>query len=245
MRSSSTDSRTSRRGIRVLGAFALSLALVGGGILVLASSGRESLPIPPRGDSDLLKEAKVAFVDGDFARAEKNLRTLSGNDARILLGRVLLERGRCDEASRIFGALLKEDPRSFEATCGLATASGRLGQGDLAVASWRRATELRSTDARVWRELALGQREKGDSLGALSSAQRSLALDPDEGDLSGLLTELALGGANPSRAPGGAGRGTWPFVPGLPGPSDPSGILPVQRPGSPDREVSWPLARPR
>ena len=73
-------------------------------------------------------------------------------------------------------------------------AAHRQGRLDLAILEWTKATSLRKDDAGAWRELALCQREKGDTLSAMGAIQESLSLDPSQADLSNLLTELAIGG---------------------------------------------------
>ncbi len=156
-------------------------------------------PLPPPHRHEYLSDAKIAFVDGDFALAERLLQGLTGTEAKTLLGRVLLERGRREEASRLFEEVLKQDPTHFEAVRGMATACQRLGRTDAAVLYWRRLTELRKDDARAWRGLGMAQREAGDGMGALITLQRSLSLDPGQGDLAKYVTELA---SDPARTAG-------------------------------------------
>ena len=235
----SSDPRSPRRGIVALLSLGVSLGLTLGGFLALASSARETAPTHAP-IHDPLADAKIAVVDGDFASAEKILRTIYGNEAKTLLGRVALELGHPDEASQLFGEVLKEDSKNLEATRGLAIAPERLGRLDLAILYWTRATELRKGDAHLWRGLALCQREKGDAMGALSSLQQSLSLDSHQMDLSNLLTELAT--QKPEIGHPGLGAPQSPGMDRLhPRAPDPFSVVP--QPRVPDPLQNLPTSR--
>lgn len=185
--------------------------------------------------SDPLLDAKAALADRDHARAERLLREISTPDARLLLGRALLERGRLDAAQEIFAARLKEAPGDVDALRGLGAVYAGRRQHELAVLHYQRAADARPDDALLWRELALAQRAAGDALGALSSIQRSLAIDKEQSDLTSLMTELAL-----SNTPKGPELG----LPGAPDPFKPRPIDPenlVPRPKLPPGPPQPPL----
>lgn len=215
------------RGLRFVVFLAGASVLALGGVLALASSGTVSAP---RGTPapDLLDRAKIAIADEEWLTAENLLRTLSGKEARALLGRTLLERGACEEAAKVFGEVLKEDANSFEALRGMALANKCLGRPEAASAYFMRAAQIRKDDPRVWRELGLCQQRAGDTIGAISSIQQSLRLAPDQRELSNNLGDLARGPADPGLSAPAAWRG-----PGADQassrPLDPSSLAPQSR----------------
>lgn len=230
------------RGAKAVAFFGVSLLLAAIAVCGFAAPRSPAPPLPAAPVLDALTDAKVAFVDGDLGRAETLLRALSGNEAKTLLARVLLERGRADEASKLFAEVTREEPKNAEALRGLAAASQRLGRLDLAVLYWSRVTELRKDDARAWRELGLCQREKGDAFGALSSLQQSLKLDPGQSGLSSILTELATGRRPGVEGPtaGLAGPGHDAMNPMVPRPIDPNSLAPKPRVPDPSKLVPRP-----
>jgi tetratricopeptide (TPR) repeat protein len=230
-------SRHSPRGLRALGALGVSLLLIMGAVLAIASSSQEPLLSASPRAADRLPEAKCAFADRDYGRAEAlardALRVCSDRrEWRLLLGRVLLARGRLAEARDLFAELLKTTPDDVESLLGMALVLRRLGLADLALVHLEHAARLRPGDPVVWKELGQAQREKGDSIGALSSFQRSLGLDDKQEDLLGLLPELASAKQSFPEVPSGLSRGrsTDPraMIPQIPRPyvPDPSGEIP-------------------
>jgi predicted Zn-dependent protease len=177
------------------------LFLLGGAVVAsvatFALSFADRTPAPPPAvQLGRLDQARAAYLDRDFASAEKILRDLlrdhSGDrKARLLLGRLLADRGRLAEAKDSFEALVKVDPKDVEALRGLGQALRSLGQAGAAARTLQSAVDLRKDDPSLWRELGLAQRDAGDTFGAFSSVQKSLALDPEQADLQLLLGELA------------------------------------------------------
>ena len=178
-----------------------------------------------------LNAAKIAFVDRDYETAEKYARQIAGLEAKAFLGRILLERGRLTEARECFNAVLKEVPKNYESTRGIAVVYEGMGQAELAVVYYRRAAELRKDDPGAWRELAAAQRRNGDNMGAMSAMQQALALDPKGADLSNVMTNLHTG-----RSPMGRR-----FDPMNPKPIDPRSLVP--RPKVPDPKRWMPNRR--
>ena len=192
---------TRRRGLVVLTLLCVAvLAAVAG--IVAALTPASTLPLAPAGSLD---RARVAYLDGDLAAAERLLRELrEDRAARRLLGRVLCDRGRLVQAKETYEALLKVDPQDIDALRGIARAVGAMGQPAPAVHWLQTAADLRKEDPAIWKELGLAQRDAGDSISAFTSIQKSLALDPEQADLSALLPDLL-------KAP------PTPQIPGLPG----------------------------
>ena len=120
---SGTD-RPRRKGILILGFLILTVVLAAGTLIAVVGSGSAgSIPTASR---DPLGAAKILYADGDFAGAEALLRSLMTTDpgdtrVKILLGRVLVERGRLREAQGLFNAVQKEKPEEISALLGLAT----------------------------------------------------------------------------------------------------------------------------
>ena len=229
------------RGAVRLAFLAVSALLAGGALLAVApssSSERRSA-----GRADPLSAAKVAYVDRDFAQAEKLLREAIAVEpkdraAALLLGRVLLDRGTLAEARSLFSEILKADPKNAEAARGMGAVYRRMGQLDLAIACWTQAAELKKNDAQLWKDLGLAQREKGDFLGALSSFQESLALDKSQGDLTSLMVELATGKNDLAGGPPGLSRAVAGFDPRASRGLDPESLIP--RPRAPDPTDHFP-----
>lgn len=209
------------KGKLALGFLGLSLLLAAGAAITLGSPGETRIRRP---ELDRLSQAKIAFAERDFARAEELLKDTADRGERLFLGRILLARGRLAEARAIFAAAFKEDAKNPEASRGLAAAYLALGQADLAVIYAERAANLLKDDPTVWRELGLAQEKKGDSMGALASFQRSLELDRDQADLNRLVQEL-LTGKNPFGETAGPGRRGPHDPPGIRAP-DPKSLVP-------------------
>lgn len=217
-----------RRGKALFGLLAISIIALLGGLLATSSPSSASRM---GSDSDTLTQAKVAFAERRLVEAEKLARD-AGEGGRLLLGHVLLERGRVVQAREIFSQVLKAEPENPDALRGLAGAMKGMGQGEAATAYLEKAARIRNSSD-DWRALGLAQKERGDTLGALSSLQQSLKLDPEQSDLGALISDLvtgkeALAGNPPGAAPRGAG-----IDPFNPRPYDPSTQVPRPRPSDP------------
>lgn len=188
--------KSSGRGKLALALLAVSVLLAGGtAIAILVPAGSAG---PTWAKLNPLDQAKVAYADRNYVRAEEQLRDLLKTDpnnleATTLLGRVLCDRGRLHEAQNLFTSILKADANNFEALRGMARVYEGLGQSDLAVVYLQRAAALRKDHPQVWRELGLLLHRKGDALAAFTAIQQSLSLDREQADLSNLISELALG----------------------------------------------------
>lgn len=231
-----------RRGIALFALLGTALATTAG-VLAMGSSEKASAPLISlrQGRLDL---ARAAFLGHDAAKAERLLRDIlqdrpEDREARLLLGRVLSDRGRHLEARELYEALLKANAKDVDALRGLGQVLRGLGQHEAAVRRLQAAVDLRKDDPSLWKELGLAQREGGDALGALFSIQKSLSLDRDQADLSALLSELAMGKpADAGLAPGRARPGS--FDPLNPRPVDPASFMPVQRVPDPSRHFPTP-----
>ncbi|MCC6738217.1 MAG: tetratricopeptide repeat protein [Planctomycetia bacterium] len=160
------------------------------GMLAFGSAER-----PAASAVDALDQARIAQANGRLEDAERGARRLLGAastraDARVLLGQILLERSKAAEAKDEFEVVVKADASNFEAALGLARALERLGQGAPALFQYARAAHLRESDSRPWRELGLAAERIGDDPQAIDALRRSLALAPDQPDLSNLLARL-------------------------------------------------------
>jgi len=237
MKQSRREAAPSRRGIIAFAGRGLCALLALGGVIAVASSGGEALPLRSAPLADPLAQAKVAFADRDYARAETLAREAlrlgpESRDAQILLGRALIERGRLAEARELFTRLQKEAPEDVGVLLGLALVLRRLGLVDLALVHLQHAAKLRPEDAVLWKELGQAQREKGDSMGALASFQKSLSLYGKQEDLLSQLSELASAKQDLPGLPSASGR-----APGL----DPRSLAPhVPRPVVPDPNDQFP-----
>lgn len=233
------------RGRRALAFLGLSGLLAGGALLAVtegtsAAPQRGAVPAIASG----LGAAKIALADRDHALCERLLRELlasqpDSSEAKILLGRVLLLRGRLKESADLFAAILKGDPRNLEATRGQGAAYLGMGQLDLGILFLRKATEIDPKNPEVWKDLGLAEREKGDALAALSSLQQSLSLDRDQADLTQLLSELATGRPSPAPSLAGVPRMS-PHDPYSLRPIDPANLVPTPRVPDPTQHFPKP-----
>lgn len=245
MKHRATDDRPRVKGKAALLFLAAASLLSLGAIALLASTAAS----PTRNITELepLVAAKVALVDRNLERAESLLRDAlrvdpTHKETRLLLGRVLVERGRPTQARDILAALLREDPTNSETLRTLASACQRVGQWDLAAVYLGQATQIRKTDASLWRELGLTQKQTGDSFAALSSLQHSLSLEADQGDVSTLISELVQ--AAP-RSPGDPGSRPLAIDPMNPRPIDPQSLVPRPKAPDPSQHFARPSGRPQ
>lgn len=213
-----------RRGLAVLALLAAALVAAVAGVVAAVAPAAA----PPVASSSAIDRARAAYLEGDLAGAERLLRDLRDDRAaRRLLGRVLCDRGRLVQAKEVFEGLLKSDAKDVDALRGLARAVRAMGQPTAAVPWLETAADLRKDDPAVWKELGLAQRDAGDSISAFTSVQKSLALDPDQADLSALLPDLL-------KAPPTA------QIPGLPGQPSPFDAAAPARPDDPFRNANRP-----
>ena len=128
---------------------------------------------------------------GDFQGAERVLRELKGSEASFQLGKFLAERGRGKEARRILVKLLSDRDHKTAAFRLLAQGSMEYGDWESARAHLLDLEKAEPQDPGVAKALADCLIRLGDSLGALSAAQRGLALAPDDRDLAKLMSDAA------------------------------------------------------
>ena len=227
-------------GVVVMGVLGLAIAIAIVVVISYAFAGPSRYAL--KSSVTPLLRAQVAFVDHRYEEAEGIVRgviKVAPGDlkAKGLLGRILLKRGRREEARKIFASILEKDGTHLEALLGLAKVYEGMGQGDLAAIYMRKVAEQRPGEAWVWRELALLQKRTGDVVGAMASAQRSLSIDPDQEILTALMADVsALEAPNPLQGLPGVGNPSaagnrLPGMPANPGLNQPN--IPGQRPGVP------------
>jgi tetratricopeptide (TPR) repeat protein len=136
--------------------------------LVLASL---ALPAVARAD---LEPARTALARGDYATAEPQLRAARGSEraaADVLLGRLLMETGRYDEARQLGQRMARAAATRVEGLTLEGEALAATGQYDEAIARWQRAVARGRTGVgRRARALAgswlarLGRRQEAEEL---------------------------------------------------------------------------------
>ncbi len=222
--------------VSVLGAAVTALTLLAGG-----PEARPAYASP-----DHLTAAKVAYAEGDLARAETILREAlttrpDCRKAKLLLGRVLLGRGRLEESRATFSSIMKDDKESCEAARGLAEVHEALNQPDLAAVWWQRAASLNSGSAEPHLRLARVLQKKGDLTGALSALQQARAIDPKREDVDAFFQEVLAAQMPPASSIGGPFPGAS-LAPRLQTP-DPRALGPVPQPPDPTRHFPRPGGR--
>jgi len=135
--------------------------------------------------------AKVCLAQGDSESAERVLRQLEGPDAKFLLGKLLASRGKWVEART---PLVESASDSNHRTDALRL----LARGSMDHADWigalgflRELEKAEPNDPKVLKALALCFQRSGDALSAMASAQRGLAVAPDDQELLSLMSEAA------------------------------------------------------
>jgi predicted O-linked N-acetylglucosamine transferase (SPINDLY family) len=116
-------------------------------------------PLPAAGLGPLLVEAAAHHTRGDFQAAERGYRAVLERapdhfDALQLLGTVLAQTGRAEEAVALISRALAINPKVAEAHNNLGYALATLGRGSEAVESYRTALELKPGYTDALRNLA-------------------------------------------------------------------------------------------
>jgi tetratricopeptide (TPR) repeat protein len=146
----------------------------------------------PRLERDL---ASVTALGGDLEGTERHLRrALEGDprdlDARLALGRLLLDSRRLDDAEGELQAVLaaasgqgRDDARRVRARTAahetLAHVAGARGDGDRVVAECEAALREDPTSEGAHLELGLALADKGDAAGAIEHLREAVRLRPD------------------------------------------------------------------
>ncbi len=146
-----------------------------------------------------LNLANIQIRVGLFDLAEPALRTLVadptvGQSARLLLGIVLVETGRLDDASEVLGSLQSQQPESADVLNALGVAYERIGQLEQAVGFYDRAIGADPEHLAAWRNLGMAHARRGDDTNAERALERYLLTAPfdsiDRGVVQGRLDRL-------------------------------------------------------
>ncbi|TBR21855.1 tetratricopeptide repeat protein, partial [bacterium] len=123
---------------------------------------------------------------GGFTGAERV--ALGGSASADLAAlRADIARGASKEAQDAISAMLKKNPRSFQAHLLDAEAKNSAGDWQGAEFAAREAIALNPTDPRGYKELAVSLLHQGKDAEALEAAQRAAQLDPDDADAQMLM----------------------------------------------------------
>jgi tetratricopeptide (TPR) repeat protein len=128
----------------------------------------------------LMEEGR--FPDGvrELETAVELLRPIHPGPAATLvkLGVAYERVGRLEDAARVYGDVLREDPLDADALWRLGVVRWAEGRADEAVASWRRALEVKPDHARAMSDLAIALYQRGDVAGAEQLWLRAVQVDP-------------------------------------------------------------------
>lgn len=100
-------------------------------------------------------------------------------EAHIIMGRVLIQTGRSEEAVPQFEQALAISPRNGMAFEGLADAYAKLGRIEEAEAAYRSMLSRRRSDWRAYHRIALFYQRQGDLPKAIKEYEHVIALTPD------------------------------------------------------------------
>jgi len=213
---------------------AVAIVLASGGPFASSGGGGGAVYLlDPRG------KAYQALMRGEFEEAKSIVdealkRSPSDRELELLRVRILIEWGRLAEAKSLLEPILKRAERqgalTAEALVLACTLYSRMSQPDIAIAYLIKATDARPDDAHLWKSLARLQFDQKRYSEALSSAHRSLQLDPKQEDLKRFSSEIAMAMTSENSIPAEgaeskAGRG-WTPSPPAPEVPDPSRKVP-------------------
>lgn len=219
-----------------------ALAILGGwyGYLAIFDAAPARKPVT----IDTFKEALTAYARGQSERACELLgyycdRYPADAEARVLLGKFLVELGRLKEASKVLAALEGAESVEVNRAILLAAIARQTGEYHQAQTILRGVIKKHPNDARLWRETGQFLAQIGDTRNAAAAIQKSLALDPKQEDLRSMGSDLASRAATSDLQPPNpaSARGPRPSGP------RPGGIDPFAPP-NPHTLVPNPAARP-
>lgn len=141
----------------------------------------------PAGSSP--NQLAVRFVEGGYQKeAEDYLRRLTTTkvesptykpvDALVLLGAILSDQGRNEEAVKTFLQALELSPHHRQSHIEVATALTKLNRAEEAAKHYKSALERRQNDPELRLKLALAYVSSGDSEAALAELRTSIELRP-------------------------------------------------------------------
>ena len=132
---------------------------------------------------EMLRAAKRERVAGRLAEAEALCRQAVARQpdnasAAAMLGLVLADRGRPNDAARYYRRALTLDPKRAAVHCDLGNTLRVLGHHEAAAESYRRALKLRPDFAEAHNNLGVALQDQGRVEAAIESYRRALALKP-------------------------------------------------------------------
>lgn len=134
----------------------------------------------------LFENAVQCLGRGEFARAEGIARAMVASfpghvDAMQLLGVILAQSGRCDEAAGLLETCLAHRPQDPAVLTNLGEVRRMQGRYEDAVSLHRRAISLAPRFAEAHYNLGVALKHAGDDEAAVEAYRRTLSLRPDHG----------------------------------------------------------------
>lgn len=129
--------------------------------------------------------ARVAFADGDYARAvsayeEAVAKRPQDAESWSNLGQALVKLNRVAESIAKFEKAIELNPERWAYHFNLARAQGLLGKWNAAVSEYRAAGQLFPDDYATAFNLGLALRKAGDDAGAAAAFKHAIELDPQD-----------------------------------------------------------------
>ena len=109
------------------------------------------------------------------------------------LGVARMRGGRVDEALALFERAVTLEPDNPEALLDLAGALGKSGRSREAIPYFEKAIEAGGRTTAALNGLGVARLESGDAAGAVRALRESLALDPQQDRIAGLLRQVSGG----------------------------------------------------
>lgn len=182
------------RGLMLL---AFPIVLAASALAGLAASRAESSAT--RGAT--LESAKLLLARGDAVGAERELRELSGPEATFLLGRLLAEQGRWNEARSALQESLSNKEHRTHALRLLAKGSMEHRDWESACAHFAELDRDDPKDPLIFKLWAICLLKSGDPLASLRTSQRALDVAPGDRELMMLMSEAAQAASGSTASP--------------------------------------------
>ncbi|HKY32800.1 MAG TPA: tetratricopeptide repeat protein [Candidatus Polarisedimenticolia bacterium] len=149
------------------------------------------------------RDEALEYLQRALARGGLNMR--QEVSALILVGRMLLDKGRAREAVEALSRARTLDPTSYAARLDLGRASQALGDPDRAEAELRHAVSLDPTSAQAYTLLIALHRQRGQAARAIPLARRLVEMYPEDekarAQLEALYREMGSSPAGPEDGP--------------------------------------------
>jgi arylsulfatase A-like enzyme/tetratricopeptide (TPR) repeat protein len=157
---------------------------------------RQALARDPENGEARRGLGELALERGETREAAAVLESIVSRDptdvpALVKLGVARMRDGRLDDALALFERAVALEPGNAEARLDLAGALGKSGRAAAAIPHFEEAIEIGGRTTAALNGLGVARLESGDAQGAARAFRESLALDPGQAGIAGLLRQAS------------------------------------------------------